>query len=92
MCEIGARPSATDKLQQGCSKDKPREPSEYREKPPFLAGKSSGIVTQERHYLTASYAQGERVYDVSRIDLDIFKIGIIIEVSVNGYISVIYIC
>lgn len=38
VCEIGARPSATDKLQQGCSKDKPREPSEYREKPPFSGG------------------------------------------------------
>lgn len=41
VCEIGARPSATDKLQQGCSKDKPREPSGCRDKPPLLGGQKS---------------------------------------------------
>ena len=56
--EIGARPSATDKLQQGCSKDKPREHSGYREKPPRTGGQKSGISNAGKalqHY-------GARIY------------------------------
>ena len=57
----------------------------------YWAGESPGTVTQERHYLTALYTPGERVYDVSGIDLIFSKLEIIIEVSVNGYIPMNYI-
>lgn len=89
--EIGARPSATDKPQQGCSKDKPREPSGCREKPPRTGGRKSRTSNAGKALFNGIIRTGERVYNVSRIDLIFSKLEIIIEVSVNRYIPTNYI-
>lgn len=89
--EIGARPSATDKPQQGCSKDKPREPSEYREKPPSTGGQKFRNSNAGKALFNSIICTGEHAYNACILNLIFSKLGIIIEVSVNGYIPMNYI-
>lgn len=72
---------------QGAAHCESREPSECREKRGLLPGKSSGIVTQERHYLTTLYARANVSIMSVELNLIFSELEIIIEVSVNKYIS-----
>ena len=75
VCEIGSIQAATATPAQGADSGEIREPSGYREKPPRTGGQKSGTSNAGKALFNGIIRTGERVYNVSRIDLDIFKIG-----------------
>lgn len=75
VCEIGARLSATDKRQQGCSQDKPREPSGYREKPPRTGGQKFRNSNAGKALFNGIIYRANVYIMLVELILDIFKIG-----------------
>ena len=90
VCEIGARPSATDKPQQGCSKDKPREPSGRREKRAKARQKAGTSNAGKALFNGIIYRANVCIMPVE-LNLIFSKLEIIIKVSINGYIPMNYI-
>ena len=75
MCEIGARPGSHGRaVHEVHGMDSPANLPGIV-KTAKIAGKSPGIVTQERHYLTALYARANGCIMSVELNFDIFKIG-----------------